>query len=131
MHAGAQADANVHAVADEVGVADAGGDAGLDIGVLRQEAVEARHQPLGGQAGRGADHQDAVLPAAAEPVQRLADRLEARLHAGKDEARRLGELDGTGAAVEQLEAQDLLQPADLMAERGRRHVQLLRRLGEA
>ena len=33
--------------------------------------------------------------------------------------------------MEQLERQQILEPADLMAERGRRHMQLLGGLGEA
>ena len=93
--------------------------------------------PLSAQSTTGTiqgvitDNQDAVVPAAAETVDSLADGLEARLQARIDEARRLGELDRAGASVEQLEAQQVLQSADLVAERGRRDVQLLGGLGEA
>jgi hypothetical protein len=69
-----------------------------------------------------------------DPVQaldRLAQGLEGGVDPGIDQPRFLGELDRAGVAVEQGEPQALLQSADLVAERGRRHVQLPRGLREA
>ena len=68
---------------------------------------------------------------AIELPDRVAHALEARMQARIDQPAGVGQLDRAGAAVEQREAELLLQRADLVAERGRRHVQLLGRLGEA
>src|SRR5262245_64084019 len=111
MVAGAQADADVDAVAREVGVADAGGDARLDVGVAGEEAVEPRHQPFGGEPRRGAYHQNAVLLAAVEPVDGLADGLEAGADTGVDEARRFRQIDGARTAMKQLQPPDVIKPA--------------------
>ena len=131
MHPRCQADADIDTIGRKVGIADAGRDARIDIGVLGQETIQPRHQPLGSQAGRRAHHQHPLPAALVQLIDGHAQALEGRADAGLNQACSLGQLDGTRAAHEQLQAEQVLQPADLVAERGRRDVQFFRRLGEA
>src|SRR5262249_13187630 len=62
---------------------------------------------------------------------RLLDLQEAVLHARVKQLGRWCERDGAYAPLEQVDPQQRLQRADLMADRARTDVQLLRRLGQA
>src|SRR6266478_1361267 len=95
-----------------------------------EEPPQPRHQPFGSQAGGCADDEEAVLARAIEPPDRVANALEPGVQTRIDEASRAGQLDRAAASMKQRDAQLLLQSVDLMAERSRRHVQLIRRLGE-
>ena len=72
----------------------------------------------------------AVAPALELP-DGVAHALEARMQARIDQPARIGQLDRPRAAVEQRQAELLLERADLVAQRRRRDMQLLGRLGEA
>ena len=61
----------------------------------------------------------------------LADLAEAGLEPGQQQFALRRQIDGADAALEQVDAQEFLQAADLMAERAWRHAQLLGRLGHA
>ena len=61
---------------------------------------------------------------------RAAQAFEAGADARVDQPGGVGQLDGARAAMKQLEPQQVLETADLVAERSRRHVQLLGRFGE-
>ena len=123
--------ADVHAVGDEVRVARAGRDARLDIGMPGKKSIEPGHDPLCGETRRCAHHQDAVLPGAVELLQGHAQAFEPGPNAGLNETPGLGQLDGPRAAMKQLEAEKIFQPANLMTERCRRHMQLICGLREA
>ncbi len=125
------ADRSVDAVGCEIGVVDRRGNAHVDFGTGDRKSVEPRRQPFRGEAGRRADHEHARVAQRIEARQRVADKKEARLQAGEERlaCRRQG--DRPHAAVEQFEAQMILQSANLVAQGSGRDVQLQRRLGQA
>jgi hypothetical protein len=95
-----------------------------------EEAVQARHKPLDRETRRGADDENRVVLHAVEPLQSAGHRLEGGVDTGIDELRGFGELDRTGAAREKLQAEALLEPSNLMAERRRGHRELVGRFRE-
>src|SRR5688500_11087014 len=66
-----------------------------------------------------------------EARDRFVDLQKTVLHAGIEQLGRRRERDGAHAPLEQLDPQQRLQRADLMADRARTDVQLLRGLGQA
>ena len=81
----------------------------------------------------GVAEMTSTLPSrdAVELRHRAAHALEAGMQAGIDQPAGIGQFDRAGAAVKQRQAELLLQRADLVAERGGRHVQFVGGLGEA
>src|SRR5262249_27860009 len=107
-----EADTDIDAVALKVGVADARGYAGIDLGVSAEEAIKARRQPFCREARGRADHEDVVVPAALEALERRAQALKRALDLGIDQPPGVGEFDRTGPAVKELAPQKVLKPAD-------------------
>ena len=66
-----------------------------------------------------------------EAVHGVSYMDEARLQAGKQLFARRRQCDRSHAPLEQLQAEQVLEPADLVTQRARRHAQLLRGLGQA
>jgi hypothetical protein len=118
-------------VGGEIGIAQRRGHARIDLGVGTGEAVEPRRQPLGGEAGRRADHEDAFVARVTQAGHGIAQLDEARLQAGIELLARGRQRDRSHAPFEQLQAEQLFEPADLVAQGSRRHVQLERGLGQA
>ena len=119
-------DRDVDAVSSEVGIGECRRNPRVDAGVGRQETIKARCQPLGGEARRCADDEDAVVAAGADTGQRLPDLAEASLQAGIKLAADIGQGDGARSAMEQLEPEKILKTADLMTEGARRDAQFRR-----
>ena len=96
----------------------------------RLEPGEARREPLGVEFARDGDgvavrglsglHR---LDAFLEPQEAFAQGIEPGLALGR-------EFEPLGGAAEKDDAEHILQCADLLAHRGRRHRQLVRRAGE-
>src|SRR5689334_4349727 len=95
------------------------------------ETVKPRRQPFRGEAGRGADDQHIWPRADAERFNRLADMGEAGLQSGIELLAGRGERDGANLALEQFDAEQFLEPPDLVAERAGRNVELARGTGQA
>ena len=129
--AAAIADGDVHLLALEIDQVRGGRDAHLDarIGVL--ERGHPRHQPLGGQRGRGADGQPPVVIGAAQSRGGAVQVLERGADGRQIVLRLPRQFQRAVAADEQGDAELLLQPADLMADRGLGDVQFGGRAREA
>jgi hypothetical protein len=93
--------------------------------------IEPRRQPFRREARRRADHQHMRVASLAQTGNRLADMEEAGLQSGIELPPRAGQRDGAHPPFEQFQPEEFFQPADLMAQRARRHVQLARRPGQA
>ena len=98
--------------------------------MIVQKTPQPRHQPFGDQSRRRRDDQHIAGAVAVELRHRAAHALEAGVQPGIDQPARIGQLDRAGAAMEQRQAELLLQRADLMAERGGRHMQFVGGFGE-
>ncbi len=95
------------------------------------ERRHARHQPFRCQRRRGADDQQFIAPRPLQPRRGLAQILERSTHRGQIALRLPRQRQAAIAPFEQANAELFLQPADLMADRGLRHVQLVGGKGEA
>lgn len=80
------------------------------------EAVQARHQPIGGKGEVGSHLQHLVLVLGSDGAQAAVDALQAGLHLFEQLAAGLGQFDATVDAVEQPGAELFLQPLDLLAD---------------
>jgi len=105
--------------------------ADLDVRVPDAETLESGHQPHGAERGADADGQHPALAVGAhlrdplgQLVEALAERRQGRL-AG------IGQAQCPGQAAEQGHLEEVLERFDLVADRGRRDVQLGGGLGEA
>ncbi len=128
--AAAIADGQVEIVAVEVDGVVGGGDLEIDRGVIFHEAVHARDEPFDGKGRRHVDlerRQVLAVQALCGVGQLLECLLHTRqvCHAGRGQHQRLG------LAQEQLHAEAFLQRLDLVADGGRRDVQLVGRPREA
>jgi hypothetical protein len=99
--------------------------------VLRLKAVQPQNQPLRGERGRGGDGKRAGVVVRAQPAHRGLDAGERLGEARQQYARRGGQLDLPVEAAEQLHAEIGFERVDLMADRGRGHVELGGGLAEA
>jgi len=125
------ADRGVDAVGGEIGEIERRRDPCVDLGLGRDESVETGHQPFGGEARGRADHQNPVVADLLQRRHRLPDLAETRMQPRIQEPPSVGQLDASGTPNEQREAQHFLEPADLVAERGGRHMQFLARPRQA
>jgi hypothetical protein len=101
-----------------------------DFRVLGAEAAELRNQPTGAQRRQRSQRQPRFVG-----VDRLdetgAQRVEGVGRLARDQRAGLRERDALRMAQEQRHADLLFEPAHVVADRSRRGVQLLRRLGKA
>jgi len=125
------ANGDIDAVAREIGQRDRRGDACVDFRVSPEEAIEPRRQPFRREARRRADDQHRIVVGPLDVVDSLPDLKERRIEAGIQQLAGLGQSNRSRAAVEQLQAEELLQPFDLVTEGSRRDVQLASRAGQA
>ena len=125
------ADRDVDIAGREVDELHGGGDPHVDLGIGRLKAVEARQQPFAGEGRRDAHRQHAAPPDAADPRHRGGDALERRADAGKADLGRVGQRQHPIGAVEQGDAEIGLEHLHLVADRGRRDVELVARPDEA
>ena len=121
----------VDPVGCEIGIADRRGNTDIDLRVSACKAVEPRRQPLGGKSRRCAEHEHALLAFAAQRGDRVMDVAEPRVQARIKLSTGGRKCDRAHAAFEQLETKQFFQPADLVTQRARRHMQFLRCLGQA
>src|SRR5436305_463113 len=97
-----------------------------------KEAPQPRHQPFRDQARRCRNDQHIALTRALELANGVAHGFQTGLQAGIDQASGLRQLDRARAPGEQRQAKLLLQPSDLVAERGQREtLRLLARVDAA
>ncbi len=131
VDAGSVTDSEIHILTVKIDKPIRRVDAHLDVGVLVVEAIEPRHQPLGGESGHDADHQCRVRIVRAKErgglsqlVEPFPERNQAGLPGLRDDHR-------AGPAAEELGAEVVLEGAHLLADGRRGHVQLLGGLREA
>ena len=127
----AVADGDVDFLTPEIDQVGGGGDPHLQsrIGVL--EGGDAGDQPFGGQGRGGADGQPALLVGAAQTGGGAAQILEGGSDGGEVVAGLLRQGQTAVLADEELDAELVLEPADLMADGGLGDVHLRRGEGEA
>lgn len=125
------ANADVHILTLEVHQAVRGVDPHLDLGVQGLKAIQARHQPLGGESRHNADDECRVrivhpkeLGGLGQPLESLPERNQARLPGLGDDHR-------ARQAAEELHTEVVLEGAHLLADGRGGHVQFLGRLREA
>src|SRR5262249_60173368 len=104
--------------------------ADVEAGVVDGVAADARQQPLGGEGGRGAETERRRAPGAAQLLHGRGEAAEALLQQGQRRRAGGGQRQRPVAAVEQGDAEMLLEVLDLVADRGRADMQLARRLAE-
>jgi hypothetical protein len=95
------------------------------------EIGQPRQQPFGGERGQRRDRQHLVVVLAQQAVGREPEVVEGRADARQVVARFRRQRQRAVLPDEQANAELLLEPADLMADRGLRHVQLARGQREA
>ena len=95
------------------------------------KTIEPRRKPLRGEARRRRDDQHTLIAARIEARNGIADLRESGLQTGIEQLALRGERNRAHAALEQLDAEHVFKPANLMAQCARRDVQFLRGLGEA
>ncbi|MEY9280935.1 hypothetical protein ABIA03_002127 [Bradyrhizobium yuanmingense] len=100
-----------------------GGDAHVDAGMLLLEIGQPRQQPFGGERGQRRHCQHLVVVLAQETVGGEAQIVEGGADARQIVARLRRQRQRAVLPDEQADAEFLLQPADLMADRGLGHVQ--------
>src|SRR5581483_9042058 len=122
--AAAVADRGIDVAALEVDQAGRCGDAHVDAGVSLLKGGEARQQPFGGVRGKRRDGEDVVLVLAQQPVGRKPQVVEGRAHARQIVLCLRSERECSVLADEQTKPELLLQPLDLVADRGLGDVQL-------
>ena len=106
-------------------------DAHIGIGMALEKAVQARHQPFGGERGRGRRRQPRPCNrrcAAARTVRAMPSS--ASLTPASSMAPGLGQFHDPAGALEELDAQLVLEIAHAIADGCGRHAQLLRRAAE-
>jgi hypothetical protein len=102
----------------------------LDFRLAPGKVREARHQPARGEHRRRGDDELGLGAALADHLHRGGEGVEALAQLRQAGARRFGELHAAPGAAEQLHAEELLEAFHLVADRGLRDVQLVRRLLE-
>src|SRR6185437_15460434 len=104
-------------------------DGELDPGMALGEAPHPGRQPAGAEGGGGGDGED--LLAAADVAEGPAQDLEGLGRGGLQALSLPGQRQAPGGPAEEGDAELLPQGADLVADRGLGHIQLLSRLSEA
>jgi len=107
-----------------------GGDPDIDIGVPLLKPVQAQDKPLGGKGRRCGHSQCPGIVMRTQPLHRRLNAAKRFRQPRQQHLRRRGQLNRTVHAVEQHDAEVLLQRVDLMADRGRGDMQLVRSLAE-
>ena len=112
-------------LACKVDMMHGGGNPQVDVGMRLGKPPQPMHQPLGGKVRGGADRQgaralalDQALGSDRDPVERVADD-------DQIVATRFGDHQPLALAIEQLDAELLLQRLHLMADGALRHAQFL------
>ena len=103
----------------------------LDPGVGRGEPRQARAEPAAGEGGHDGDHQRAGRRAAAHLLDRAGEAGEGLAQLGQGAPAGLGQRQPARQAAEQGDAEVGLEEADLLADRGRGHGELVGGPGEA
>jgi len=124
------AQADIHIVLAKIDHALHGIDADLGAGVALTERLEPGYQPLDRERRGHADRERPRRLGAAQPRHRSGQAIEALADPGERALARLGEQQPLRPALKQPHPQVLLERLELMADGGRRHVQLVRRLGK-
>ena len=107
------------------------GDPHIDLRPALLKAMQPHDEPLGGKGGGGGDGQRAGVVMRPQSPHRGLNPGKRVRQARQQHFRRDGQLDRTVEAMKQLYPEILFERVDLMADRGRGDVQLLRRLAEA
>jgi hypothetical protein len=129
--AAAVADRRIDIAVLEIDEGGRSGDTHIKAGMRFLEGGQPRQQPFGGERGEGGDRQHIVVALAQQAVGRKAQVIEGGADAGQVVPRLRCQRQCAVLADEQANAQFLLQPADLMADRGLRDIQFARREREA
>ena len=129
--AGAVAQRHVGVVARQIDAPVGAVDADLDVRMPDAETLESGHQPHGAERGADADGQHPALAVGAHLLDPLGQLVEALAERRQGRLAGIGEAQRPGQAAEQGYLEQLFERLDLVADRGRRDVQLGRRLGEA
>lgn len=124
-------DCHVGATRVEIHQGATGGQAQIDRGVRDLEAAEARHQPRGGERGRGAEGQGLRPRERRHPLHRLGDLAKRAANLRQKDPARLGQFQRPVQATEQLRAEAMLEQGDLLAHRARCHPEVTGGLGHA
>ena len=129
--AGAVADRDVEIALGHVDDRVGRGDPHIDLGPLLVEPVQPQDQPFGGQGGRCGHGQSPGVVVRPQSPDRRLDAGKGLGKPGQQHSSRGGELDRPVHAVKQPDPEILLQGMDLMADRGRRDMELVGGLAEA
>ena len=86
--------------------------------------MQSQYQPLGGEGGRGGDGQGTGVIVRPQAPNRRLNAGKGLRQPGQQYLRRGRQLDRSVQAVKQLDPEILLEGVDLMADGGRRHMQL-------
>ena len=103
----------------------------LDLGMARDEIVQAGQQPSRREGRSHAEREDLALAGSPDRIDGGREGFESLPQLGKAALRRLGRLDRLARTMEQRHTKVLLKELDLAADRPRRHVKLLCRASEA
>ena len=94
-------------------------------GYFALETSEARHQPLGGERGRGGDGQAAALDLGGEQGGGLGEVVESVAQSGEGGLGGVGEEEAARGALEERSADIVLEILDLLRHRAWRHRELV------
>jgi hypothetical protein len=118
-------------LADEIDHPHRGIDAQVDLRMTDAKAFEARHQPFGCDRWRSGHGEQADAVALTSARHRFGDALESVAQPRQAGLTRIGQAHRAIETAEELHAEIGLERFDLMADRRRRHAQLLGRGVEA
>lgn len=125
--AGAVADRGVDVVGRELAQPLARVETDLRALRMLAESLQSRHQPLAGERRRDADRQRALLLFLAQGREGPRERIQAGGDVGHRTRSRRGQRQAAGLAPEQPHAEVVLQRLQLVADRRRRHAELVSR----
>ncbi len=102
----------------------------IDVFISRAKRIQPRHQPLGGEAGRGRDGDPPLLRAGLHQPRRFEHLLEGFLQNLRRCLAGVGQNHAPTIAHKQLDADMVFQQTDLLRDGPGRHEQFFRRLFE-
>ena len=115
--AGAEADSDIHFLALEIDRREPDLDPHVGVGNEAEKAVEAGHQPFGGDRGGGRQAQLALVLELANPPQRTPEPVHQLGDRPVQDLALLAQADLAAGAQEQAKAELQLELADLVADR--------------
>ena len=127
----AEADREIEPLLGDVDPIVVGGQPQVDLGMRGFKGSELRQQPPQRKGADGADRQQCPAPPFVEAGERRGDPIESIAQHRQQRLALVGQGQPARQPMEERRGKPFLQRLDLMAERGRRHAQFDRGLGEA